>query len=322
MHIIILKQIGSKPIRITIAPKHLVFVALSLFSLMLMALGTGLFLSAHWGSRIPVVKDIEQSRWVDENYLQGGAVNPLDAIAIRLAEMSAQLARLDAISARLLKANGQPPEATQANALGRGGLQSRQEQSLSFAEIQKLLDHTTRQIDRQADVLSVIDADLQLARVKYETQPNEIPVDQAVSISGFGVRIDPFNGKKSVHEGIDFVAPVGTPILAAASGVVVKAGWHPAFGNVIEIEHGNSTLTRYAHASKLLVKEGQQVRLGDKIALVGSTGRSTGSHLHFEVRVHDVAKDPHLYLDRKDFATPRPGGSTFAALNGLLAESN
>ncbi len=99
-----------------------------------------------------------------------------------------------------------------------------------------------------------------------------------------------------MHEGVDYVVPLGTPIHAAASGVVVYAGLHPDFGNLVEIDHGNDILTRYAHASKLIVKLGQVVKRGQLISLVGSTGRSTGNHLHFEVRFKGLAQNPVRFL--------------------------
>ena len=108
-------------------------------------------------------------------------------------------------------------------------------------------------------------------------------------------------------------------VLAAAAGVVMTASYHPGYGNMVEIEHDSKTITRYAHASKLLVKQGDIVRLGQKIALVGSTGRSTGPHLHFEVRVGGIAKNPAEFLAKNGL--PRPGPSTVAALNGILAEN-
>jgi murein DD-endopeptidase MepM/ murein hydrolase activator NlpD len=121
-------------------------------------------------------------------------------------------------------------------------------------------------------------------------------VEASWSDSSFGWRIDPFTGEKAMHEGVDFVADVGAPIFAAASGVVITAEYRPDFGNVVEIDHGNGYVTRYAHASKLFVKPGQVVQRGRKIAEVGSTGRSTGPHLHFEVRYHGVAQNPAKFL--------------------------
>ena len=104
------------------------------------------------------------------------------------------------------------------------------------------------------------------------------------------------NGRSALHTGLDFPAEQGSPILAAAGGVVVTEEYHAAYGNMVEIDHGNDLLTRYAHASKTLVKKGDLIKRGQKIAEVGSTGRSTGSHLHFEVLVQGVFQDPQKFL--------------------------
>ncbi|MEO7641878.1 MAG: M23 family metallopeptidase, partial [Ramlibacter sp.] len=107
---------------------------------------------------------------------------------------------------------------------------------------------------------------------------------------------DPFTGRSALHTGLDFQAGTGTPILAAAGGVVVTQEWHPEYGNLVEVDHGNDLITRYAHASKVLVKKGDLIRRGQKIAEVGTTGRSTGPHLHFEVLVQGVPQDPQKFL--------------------------
>jgi murein DD-endopeptidase MepM/ murein hydrolase activator NlpD len=114
--------------------------------------------------------------------------------------------------------------------------------------------------------------------------------------SGFGWRVDPFVGVGAMHEGIDFVADIGTPVVAAAGGVVIWADKHPQYGNLVEIDHGNDFTTRYAHLSKILIKDGQVVKRGQNIALSGNTGRSTGPHLHFEVRLNGVAQNPLRFL--------------------------
>ena len=114
--------------------------------------------------------------------------------------------------------------------------------------------------------------------------------------SPFGWRIDPFNGRSALHTGLDFPSEPGTAILAAAGGVVVAQEYHPAYGNMVEIDHGNELITRYAHASRVLVKKGDLVKRGQKIAEVGSTGRSTGPHLHFEVLVQGIFQDPQKFL--------------------------
>ena len=132
-----------------------------------------------------------------------------------------------------------------------------------------------------------------------KTYPSGIPIKKGSRSSNFGWRIDPFTKVKTFHEGTDFVAKNGEPILAAAGGFVVFSGLHYQYGNMIDIEHGNGLSTRYAHADKLLVNVGQLVLPGEKIALVGSTGRSTGPHLHYEIRMNNIPRNPNRYLSKK-----------------------
>ena len=115
--------------------------------------------------------------------------------------------------------------------------------------------------------------------------------------SGFGYRRDPFNGRGAMHAGLDFRGPMGAPIHAAAKGKVSFVGSKSGYGNVVEIRHGNGLMTRYAHMSKFAAKVGQQVAAGDVIGAIGSTGRSTGPHLHFEVRINDRAVNPRPFLE-------------------------
>ncbi len=116
------------------------------------------------------------------------------------------------------------------------------------------------------------------------TLPTGTPVKGSYNLSsGYGLRIDPFTQAMAKHEGLDFAAPVGTPIIASANGVISRAGWDSQYGNVVEINHAEGFKTRYAHASQLLVRTGQTVKKGDVIAKVGNTGRSSGPHLHYEV---------------------------------------
>ena len=126
--------------------------------------------------------------------------------------------------------------------------------------------------------------------------PSHLPVAGAHLGSSFGNRDDPFTGRRAFHAGLDFSAGQGTAIRAAAGGTVMFAGFKPDFGWVVEIEHGNGLTTRYAHASRLRIRAGALVTPGDLIAEVGSTGRSTGAHLHFEVLRNGEAIDPRRYL--------------------------
>ena len=125
--------------------------------------------------------------------------------------------------------------------------------------------------------------------------PSSAPIDGPVG-SGFGFRNDPFTGRPALHTGLDFPADVGTQILAAAGGVVVSTAPHPAYGNLVEVDHGNGLQTRYAHVSQVLVKTGDLVKRGQLLALVGTSGRSTGPHLHFEVTVAGVPQNPARFL--------------------------
>ena len=113
--------------------------------------------------------------------------------------------------------------------------------------------------------------------------------------SGYGVRVDPVYGVTRFHEGMDFAAKTGTRVNATGDGVGVKADWNSGYGNLVEIDHGYGYTTRYAHLSQINVRQGQPVSRGDKVGEVGSTGKSTGSHLHYEVRIHCVAQPPYKY---------------------------
>lgn len=122
--------------------------------------------------------------------------------------------------------------------------------------------------------------------------PTGRPVEKLALTSNYGVRTDPFNGHARMHKGIDIPGPIGTPVYATADGIVGRAQWVNGYGNFIELEHGNETETRYGHLSKLMVEPNQRVHRGQLIGLMGSTGRSTGSHLHYEIRIAGQAINP------------------------------
>lgn len=126
--------------------------------------------------------------------------------------------------------------------------------------------------------------------------PSRIPIDGFRMTSGYGMRIHPVSGGRRAHKGLDMASPTGTPIYAAADGVVGKADWFGAYGLYVQLDHGGNMETRYGHMSRLNVAAGQRVRKGEVIGYVGSTGRSTGPHLHYEVRVAGEAVNPIPYL--------------------------
>jgi murein DD-endopeptidase MepM/ murein hydrolase activator NlpD len=132
--------------------------------------------------------------------------------------------------------------------------------------------------------------------------PSTEPVKGTAFTSGYGIRSDPFKGRAAMHAGIDLAGPVGTPIYATADGTVGRSEWNSGgYGNLVELEHGRGIQTRYGHLSKSMVTAGQKVKRGDVIALMGSTGRSTGSHLHYEVRIDGKAVNPVPFMQSSDY---------------------
>lgn len=231
----------------------------------------------------------------------------LDVYALQLGEMQARIMRLDAQSERLSKLAGEKPPARSDAAIvkksllgsklldGQGGPLVRSS-PLSEAGLQQYIAELMAKIETDTDHLSSLEAKLLQQSVLKDTLPNSSPVSAAFNSSSYGWRIDPFNGEKAFHEGLDFPAAVGTRINAAAGGIVSFAGPSADYGKLIIIDHGSGLDTRYAHSSKLLVTVGQRVEKGQEIAEIGNTGRSTGPHLHYEIRLNGNALDPRRYL--------------------------
>ncbi|AUL48348.1 peptidase M23 [Bordetella trematum] len=177
----------------------------------------------------------------------------------------------------------QPPTPASAEALGRQ------------------LDDLQVRLAQQADNFKWLDAALTSQSADQARVPTAMPIsDYPYLSSSYGWRRNPVTGRYAMHEGLDFAAPRGTPIRAASGGVVLLANVQSGYGNTVEIDHGNGLITRYAHASRLLVKAGEVVERGQEIAQVGSSGRSTGPHLHFEVRLAGQPLDPRLFLGEQN----------------------
>ena len=222
----------------------------------------------------------------------------LDTMAISLGQMQARLLRLDSLGARLVKVAGMKPQEidfSKVPAQGGAYIPAGQ-QDVTLSSMNQQLGDLSALLTDRGDKLAALETLLQQDRLRKKMLNTVAPVSSGWYSSNFGWRLDPFTGKSAMHEGVDYVVPQGTPIHAAASGIVVYSDMHPQFGNLVEIDHGNDILTRYAHASKLLVEVGQVVKRGQLISLVGSTGRSTGNHLHFEVRFKGLAQNPIRFL--------------------------
>jgi murein DD-endopeptidase MepM/ murein hydrolase activator NlpD len=231
----------------------------------------------------------------------------LDAYAKELGELQARMMRLDAQSERLAKIAGEKDKKT-ANkpnqklkldnllpANSGGPLVNAR--PMTEPALQMAILELTKAVDARDESLSSIEAKILQQSVLKDMLPNSNPVNAAFNSSSYGWRIDPFNGNKAFHEGLDFTANTGTPIRAAADGIVSSAEQGGAYGKLVKIEHGAGLETRYAHASKILVKVGERVTKGQIVAEVGSTGRSTGPHLHYEIRLNGASLDPRKYLN-------------------------
>ncbi len=302
MHIILVSNRLTKTRSLTLSTSHLVLGGV-LLSFLVVALAGGLFyLSLRHAAelKLPFLESVviaaqEQESRRTESFMREN----LNAMAVKLGQMQAQLMRLDALGERLSALAGfKPSEFRFSEMPGRGGALSTTvpPQNLSLPEFTRQLDQVSQHMENRTDYLGILESQLFDAKVKKKLMPTIPPVDTTWSASSFGWRIDPITGMQAMHEGIDFISDVGTPIFAAAGGLVTVAEFHHQYGNMVEIDHGNDFVTRYAHASKLLVKVGDVVQRGRKIAEVGATGRVTGPHLHFEVRYRGAAQDPSRFL--------------------------
>jgi murein DD-endopeptidase MepM/ murein hydrolase activator NlpD len=262
---------------VTLTHWHLIVVALMFALSVITAAALLYYITFRHAAdlKLPFMRDLVVSATQDDANKKDKYVKEnLAAMAMKLGEMQAQLMRLDALGERVQGLAGVKPQEFNFRELpGRGGAEpsSSKQRPLEMSEFQKALDAMVKDVEHRADYMNY-------------------------NASGFGWRLDPFSGRNAFHEGIDFAAPAGTPIVAAAPGVVIAAEYHHQYGNMLEIDHGNDIVTRYAHSSRLLAKVGDIVKRGQRVAEIGSTGRSTGSHLHFEVLVKGIQQDPHKFL--------------------------
>jgi murein DD-endopeptidase MepM/ murein hydrolase activator NlpD len=305
-----------------VRPLQLWLVGAALVVLMLILSGTAyhfVFMKAAregW----PVVSDLVRLVARDETEHRDRYMREnLDAMAQKVGEMQAKMIKLEAVGARVSGLAGIKAEEMRAldeagNPVAPGAGASAPAKPAApvgggrggpfvpaGTPSMEVLNDAIAQLDVQADhgsdVFTLVESRLLEKRLEMMMVPSVAPVSGAVG-SGFGFRVDPINGRAALHTGLDFPSPVGTPIRAAAAGVVRSAEMDGAYGLSLEVDHGNGLVTRYAHTSKVMVKPGELVRRGQTIAAVGNTGRSTGAHLHFEVLLGGVPQNPARFLAR------------------------
>ncbi|MGB7502329.1 MAG: M23 family metallopeptidase [Azonexus sp.] len=286
---------------ITIMPRHLVIASFAFLSLIMFTATLTSWLTSHVshaGSQ-----DDALSQQQETHKAQQFVNNNLQLMATRLGELQAQVLHLDTLGERLSGLAGIKREAPPVSAPlpGQGG--AFVPAPLGADELQREIDRLSRGVDVRTDELALLESRFLEKRVKERLMPTTLPVKEAFLGSPFGHRSDPILGQRAMHEGIDFNAETGTPVVAAADGVVLSAAYQSDFGNMVDVDHGDGLTTRYAHLSRINVKAGSMIKRGELIGAVGSTGRSTGSHLHFEVRMLGVAQNPaHFLKQGEEFA--------------------
>lgn len=246
----------------------------------------------HWSRLIAQQK-------VELGALKQQILERTDALGVRLARLDAHMIRIDELGKRLVQMAHIDPREFNFNVDPPVGGPSGQDRgSAQIAALTEKLSSLARQIDLRDAELNALQNVILHRRLDAEIRPEGWPVLTGFISSYFGERTDPFTGGEEFHEGIDFASPRGTPVLAVAAGVVTWAGPRDGFGNLVEINHGNGFATLYAHNERLLVRVGQTVARGQTIALVGSTGRSTGPHVHFEVLHFGHPINPIAFIRR------------------------
>ncbi|HLS99293.1 MAG: peptidoglycan DD-metalloendopeptidase family protein [Porticoccaceae bacterium] len=221
----------------------------------------------------------------------------VEALSLKLAEMQARLMRLDALGERLTAiADLDDGEFDFTTAPAVGGPDTGEGEALDSEDLHRLFTELDARIENREQQLSVLESLLADRQLREQSTVSGRPVETGYVSSDFGYRTDPFTGRRTWHNGVDFPGKPGTEVVAVATGVVTWSGDYQGYGNLVEINHGEGFITRYAHNEDNKVKVGDLVEKGQVIAAMGSTGRSTGTHVHFEVYKNGRAVDPYTYI--------------------------
>jgi Peptidase family M23 len=238
----------------------------------------------------------EQQRQIEE--LRQQLQLRVDAMAMRLGEVSAHVIRLDALGKRLTEmADIDSREFNFERDPPSGGPEGDGEGvSAQIPDLSAMLTHLEQQVDSRESQLAALENVILARELKAEIHPEGRPVTSGFISSYYGERADPFDGREGFHKGVDFAGNLGQTVVSVATGIVTWAGERSGYGKLVEINHGDGYVTRYAHNERTLVSVGQTVKRGDPVALMGSTGHSTGPHVHFEVLRNGRNVDPLSYI--------------------------
>ncbi len=301
MHIIFLSSNKGTLCNIGLCrPVHYLF----LVTLVLLFSGSVGYLG-YWIGQAPE-NELNLTEWKSSIHEQKSALEALkqesdasiEVLSSRLGLMQAHVNRLDALGQKLIhmaKIDQGEFDFDQTPAIG--GPESAFQTTVDSSELHRAIDQLASSLDNRENQLLVLEQLLMNRNLLNEVQPSGRPITNGWLSSYFGMRTHPISGKKERHKGIDFAGKMGGPVIAVAKGVVTFAGTRYGYGNVIDINHGNGYTTRYGHNSKLLVSVGDTVEKGFQIAEIGSSGRSTGPHVHFEVLKNGVQVNPMKFIN-------------------------
>ena len=310
MDILIFLKSNANRRSITLGPGKITFLVVGFFVFCGALVFSGMELSsrAHYNF-VSNVKGQTDSLWHDELQQQKQTLSrvrlhaekSLDAMASRLSLLQGHVMRIDALGSRLADmANLDDIEFGVMSTPGMGGpTPEPKQQSMSIADLTKTLDNIELVLDDRREKLTAMESMLIDRALQEQTVPEGRPALGGWMSSSYGYRSDPLSGKKEFHQGVDFAGKTETPITAVAAGIVIWSGVRYGYGDVVEVSHGNGYSTRYAHNKKNLVAVGEKVEKGEIIALMGATGRSTGTHVHFEVLRNGKHLNPNRYLSLK-----------------------
>ncbi|MCW8890832.1 MAG: M23 family metallopeptidase [Sedimenticola sp.] len=296
---------GSRPL----SPYKLAFTVLPLLT---MLVGGSLWAGYQMGlSDQPVVEAVETTTDVVHELIlsqreeildtKDRTQEHLDALALRLGQMQSHILRINALGERLAKLGKlDEGEFDFDEEPARGGVESDESaQSVSLSELVSEMESLSLVISDREHKLNLMEGLIRNSRLSDELIPSGRPVEKGWVSSKYGYRNDPFSGKKSFHRGVDVAGKKDSNVIAVASGIVTWVGKKSGFGQLVELTHSNGYVTRYGHNNKILVEVGELVTKGQPIALMGSSGRSTGPHVHFEIAKNGKTVNPAKYLRKK-----------------------
>ncbi len=304
MNIIFIGKRGGRTRTVTVTRAAVTFASVLAFVIVPSLLMFGGYWMAQKAA--PSQDELLMSSWQQEMLVQReeiadvqrGARENMDALALRLGELQAKVIRLDALGERLTEVADLDKgefDFSSKPAVGGPEIASAPE-AIPLPDFMQSLESLSRQLDDRTEQLGLLETMLMSRNLQDAVFPAGRPIKRGWISSYYGMRTDPFSGRREHHKGMDFAGKAGSEVIAVGAGVVTWAGSRYGYGNLVEVNHGNGYVTRYGHNEKILVGIGDAVKKGQTLAKMGSTGRSTGPHVHFEVRYKDKTVDPKKYI--------------------------